>query len=197
MNLVKRGKYYHVWFSRSEAPPRGKLLSLKKIVGHQVTTKAEAQQALDVIKKQKLQGKIVNLEKNGRRTPLQDFSELYRSGARADLSDKTLAADELALRLLGDVVGRAKPVCLISANDLAEFKNICRARGLTANTIATYLRHIKAAFNWARKHGYVESVPEIPKTKIPKRLPKAIPNTDLDAILAWAHDNDYELWRMA
>lgn len=197
MNLVKRDRYYYVWFSRTEAPPKGKLISLKKIVGHQVTTKQEARQALDVIKKQKLQEKIINLEKKSRRIPLQDFSLTYRSGARADLSDKTLAADELALRLLGDVVGHTKPVCLINANDLTEFKNICRSRGLSANTIATYLRHIKAALNWAKKHGYLESVPEVPRTKVPKRLPRAIPNKDVDAILAWAYDNDYELWRMA
>ena len=196
MNLVKRNKYYHVWFSRTEAPPNGKLVSLKKIVDHPVTTKEEAEQVLAIIKKNHLEKKIIQLE-SGPRMPLDDFAELYTSGERADLSPKTLAADKLALKLLGDVIGKKKFIRAINRDDLIKFKNDCRARNLKPDSIKSYLRHIKAALNYAKKHGFRDTVPEIPKIKTPRRLPHAIPSKTLDDILTWAKENDYELWRYA
>lgn len=139
--------------------------------------------------------KLIELDSRRGGISIDGFRKVYRE-ARTDLSPKTLAADDLALRLLSEVVGN-KSLAGVSGRDLERFKSVCLARGVLPVSVHTYMRHIKAALNYARRNNYIENLPVFPKIKIPRRLPHAIEPEVLDSILAWARENDYELWRIA
>lgn len=197
MNLVKLPNgSYGIRFSRQERPPHGGIVSLRTILGHKVTSKKEAEEATKALKKNYLQLKIEALD-GSRRVTLKQFSDDYTTGERADLSTAQIAMDRLAIKTLGNSCGLQRAVKAISKADLVKMKNDCITRGNAAPTIATYFRHLKAAFNWAVENGYRNNPPRFPKVKVKKSLPKTIKQTDLDLILDWAKEHDYEAWRYA
>lgn len=56
----------------------------------------------------------------------------------------------------------AKPLRLADATTprLASYKTTLRGAKVSPATVANYLRHLKAAFNWAHDQGYLPAVPE-------------------------------------
>jgi len=198
MNLYRHpNENYYIRFSRGEMPPNGKLVSIRRIVGYEVKDASKAKEILDSLKKNWHRNKLIQLHR-GKRISLKDFRTKYtEDAARSDLSSETLRMDDLALRSLGDAIGRNRDVRAIGAEDLKKFKKACLARKCSPHTVKSYLRHIKAALNYAIENGYRERPPKIPKVKTPRRVPRIIPAEDLNIILKYARKNDFEIWRYA
>jgi integrase len=171
-------------------------VSLKTIVGYPVRDEKKAKSILATLSEEWHKSKLAELDKTARIT-LGEFTDEYISGERADLSRDTLRMDSLALRLLADVTGSSRAVRAIDANDLARFKTVCISRQLSPNTIKTYMRHIRAAVNYAVSQGYRSAPPQFPKIKTPKPIPKTMDPDAVSAILLWARANDREAWRYA
>jgi len=194
MNLYKdpRTQSYYIRYSRSEAPPNGKTVSLKQVIGHTVYDKDEAGELFQTLKKRMLEGKIFELDKAERIKLSQLSTEFVK--ARPDLSNDTLRMDALAIRRLIDCVGD-KSVKAVNNSDLIKSKNIWLGQKLSPHSIKSYFRHIKAALNFAKDQDYREKLPKFPKVKTGKRHPKVIRSDDLQNIKQCAWNNDRELWR--
>lgn len=188
MNLRKIRGYYHIWFSRSEVPPNGRMVSLK------TKDDGKANKIFAQYLKDWHDGKIAELESRGKSVKLSVYLEKYIEG-RGDLSDDTLRADRLAFNRFIDVVGD-KLINTISKADFERFKSACRARKLSVVSINTYLRHLRAGFNAAVDLEYLNKPIKIKGLKAPHRLPQPIPKDDLSMIINAAACCDYEMWRI-
>ena len=80
---------------------------------------------------------------------ISDLKKLYISTPeRADLSEKSLVADEFAIRSLIDVAGDI-PVDHVTAGTISKFKQAGQARGMKPVSVNTHLRRIRAALNFS------------------------------------------------
>ncbi len=179
---TKRGIYY-VEFSRGKARSLG------------TRDKRAAQVEFNKIKKLYLQGKILKLATN--KISLGEFKKRYLADPdRRDLSPATHRADELALRMFQDVVGDLS-LDSIRKNHITEFKTACSARGVAPTSINSYLRHIRAALNYAHANEFMtEQPPQIKYMKIGKRLPRIISVEDMEAIRTMAAETKPEMSRI-
>lgn len=148
------------------------------------------------IKREYLRGNLIKFEKQTGST-LSDLKTLYISSPeRADLSGKSLTADELAIRSLMDVAGDI-PVEHVTAGSITKFKESCRGRGMKPVSINTHLRRIRAALNFAIDNGMrTDPVPKIKLMKTGTALPRIIETQDLEKILAVAGDKKPEMYRI-
>ncbi len=195
MNLIRQANgTYGVRFSRAEWPPHGRRVSLKSIVKHPVTDPDEARNIIDLLRRKAYEGKLRELDRGPRKT-LAEWRDEYAAG-RSDLSDKTLRADRLALRLLAEVVGDQTALRAITDDSMQRFVSACRARGVKTVSINTYLRHLRAAFNRAKDEGYIKRLPRMRPLKQPKRLPKVLRRAEVAAIRARAAQDDPEIARV-
>ena len=195
MNLRKLGKYYYFWFSRSERPPNGQLTSLKKVVGYSVTEEKEAKDIFKVVKREWHKGKIIELDK-GKRISISELSDKFTEDPdREELSPDTHRMDKLALKTLKDIAGD-KPVRALTEKDFKKFKTVLRARGLVAESINSYRRHILAALNYAIESNYLVKIPKFKRVRTGEHLPRILTNAEINRILKYAKNNDFEMWRI-
>lgn len=194
MNARKIGKYWHVWFSRLEEPPAGKLISMKKIVGYPVTEEREANQVIRELRKNWHRRKIMELNR-GKAITLDEYRKEYIDN-RQDLSEDTLRLDDLALRSLADVVGHSIHIRAIDGRKINKFKRRSFARGLSPGGLASYLRHIRAALNQAVRYGYMQKAPEIALPKILKSLPRVLTVQEVKDVLKYSCKHDCRLYRI-
>ncbi|MCK5783854.1 MAG: tyrosine-type recombinase/integrase [Desulfobacterales bacterium] len=183
MRLYKQRDIYYVEF------PGGKRRSLKTKDGR------KAKGLFREIQRETL---LENLKEFDRPTgtSLSQFTKLYLlDPERQELSDKTLKADDLALRKLIGVIGDIQ-LANIKKGHIASFKASCKAQGNKPVSINTYLRHIRAALHYAANNDYIEAVPLIKIIKTGKPLPRVISQEDVDKILAEAEKTKPELYRI-
>jgi len=136
--------------------------------------------------------------KPGRGSPtLEEFIKTYTEGRQPDYSQKTIDADSLALTLLGEAVGRKIRLDRITEEKLQQFRDVCIQRHVKPVSINTYLRHIRAALNAARRDKHIELVPAIPFFREKgKTLPRHLRPDEIDKILALAQKTRPEFYRM-
>ena len=195
MNLRKVGKYYHIWFSRSERPPNGQLVSMKEATGFSVSDPDEAKEIFKTIKREWHYGKIIELDR-GKRISISELSEAFTEDPdREELSPDTHRMDKLALKTLKDIAGD-KSVRALTEKDFKKFKKILRARGLVAESINSYRRHILAALNYAIEGNYLTKIPKFKRVKTGEHLPRILTKPEINRILKYAKKHDYELWRI-
>ncbi len=104
---------------------------------------------------------------------LNEFKEEYIKWSEGQHAEKTVAANDLALRKLIDFVDGDTLLDEISAKHCDQFMS--SQKELKPNSINNYFRHNKAAFNVAIKWGYLTKNPwievkPIPKTKEPPKF---------------------------
>lgn len=134
MKLFKRNGIYYIRFYRAkEKSLRTRDEGLAKAIFKEV-------------KREWLRGKLLQLD-HGKRVTLSEFAKEYL--ARDYASIKTYKADELALRLLADVVGGSTALRAINSRKIEKFKKACSLRDCKPSTVRAYLRHIKAALGVA------------------------------------------------
>jgi len=179
----KRGIYYAEF-------KRGQARSLK------TRDKRLAQSLFVKLKKKYLEGELLQLEQ-GNRLSLSSFKNRYMADPeRADLSPSTHRADELALRSFMDVVGDL-PLSSIRKDHIAEFKAGCKARGVKPVSINSYLRHLRAALNYAHVNEFMEQEPPTIKYfKIGSSIPRVINPDDLEKIKEQARKTKPEMARV-
>jgi integrase len=195
MNLRKLGKYYYLWFSRSERPPNGQLISLKKVVGYSVTEEKEAKEIFKVVRREWHKGKIIELDKGNRITIMELAEAFVLDSDRSELSSDTHRMDKLSLKTLADIVGD-KSVRTLTEKDFKKFKKILMARGLSHHSINSYRRHIRAALNYAIEGRYLKKIPNFKRVKTGEHLPRILTKNEIDRILGYAKKHYFEMWRM-
>ncbi len=148
------------------------------------------------LKREYLRGNLIKLEKKNGAT-LSELKKAYISSPdRSDLSDKSLVADELALRSLIDVAGDIQ-ANNITANTITSFKQACLARNLKPISINTHLRRIRAALGFAIDNGLrSDPAPKIKLLKVGTALPRIIDSADIEKILARAKTKKPEMYRI-
>ena len=181
MRLYKRGKYYYIEFRRGVARTTG------------TSDKRLAEQIFRNVKREYLKGRLLQLDVKKNITLAEFTSEYLKT--REYVGGKTYKQDELALRLLADVIKPTIPLRSISERNIAEFRNACLARKVKPVSVDSYLRHIKAALNTAVKWKLLKEPPAI---KIPtrKKYPKYLEKEDVEALLSYTKRNKFELWRI-
>jgi integrase len=180
--IFKRGKYWQIETARNK----------RKSLG--VTDQKEAQKLLIRYKHAELEKKIAFLDA-GDRLSLSEFVERWTGNPdRKHLSSDTLRADRLAFKSLIDVVGDI-PLRLVNKEAIWRFKDITSGR-VSMSSVNTYLRHIKAGLNWAKKQEYIKKVPQIQPYRTGKTLPRFLSMSDVKKLLEYSEKHKPEMYRV-
>lgn len=196
--LVKRENgYYYIYYGRRNQKSLG------------TKDKATARQLFEQKVRDLRDGKITQLDKV-KRIRLSEFRDEYLAMrelecAMRSLSKNTLRNDRLALNRLFSVLGDM-PLRSIGKKQREDFKLRCLAGATDVerrkNGINAYIRHIRAAFNWAMLHdpedgklAYIEKNPfkkegrEKVEFAIGRRMPKYSDKNELLAIFRQLADD--------
>ncbi len=87
------------------------------------------------------------------------FVDLFHDHHLADLSPSTAATYSSSLKAYQRVC-RPRGIADVTTVQVSEFKASLRREGLKPASVACYLRHVKAAFRWAKSQGYLAEVPD-------------------------------------
>ncbi|MEN6375560.1 MAG: site-specific integrase [Smithella sp.] len=160
--------------------------------------KVVAKELFRGLQKEYLKGKIFQLDKHKTIT-LGEFRKEYVKNFRIGLSDKTTKQDELSLKLLAEVVGDNTSLAAFASQTgkktkIDEFKTALLARKVKPQSINSYLRHIKKAFNEAIEAGLMKKAPKIKRLPLGKTLPKILLPHQLNAILDKTKEEDVHEW---
>jgi len=184
MRLFKRGGIYYV--------------EIKHNVRRSLKTenKREAQMLFNEIKRQQTLGNLIDLEKKKDSPTLSEFLKLYISHPdRRLLSDQTHRADGVAFKALIDAVGNVE-IGKIDSQSISKLKSICLSRNLSEHSINAYLRHIRAALNFALQNDFVANEVKIKLIKTKDELARIIYPEDLDKILVESEKANPEMHRI-
>ena len=146
MGVFRRGDRWYVRWRRD-----GRLI--RKTLGPDIRTKAQAEAAWRKIRQQVADDKLTRLDPS--RVTLEWFRETYLAARRPlNYSPATLRRDDQALRSLAEVLGD----CLlrnINQRKIDQWAGVLLGRGVSPRTINSYLRHLKAALSRAVEWGYL------------------------------------------
>lgn len=95
----------------------------------------------------------------------EEFRERYENEKLAALSARTAEASDTALDHLERILN-PKLLRSITATTLSHFQAELRKTGVKETSIATYLRHVRAALSWGVA---MQMLPEVPDIQMPKR----------------------------
>jgi integrase len=93
------------------------------------------------------------------------FREKYETEKLASMSPRTLEATDTAFNHLENLLNPAR-LRSLTENTISLFQAKLRARKVKETSISSYLRHLKAALNWAVS---MALLPSAPKIHMPKR----------------------------
>lgn len=126
----------------------------------------------------------------GRPTKLSEFMADYEKN-RVGIAKMTIRKDNLSFRSLIDAVGDIL-ISHLNAEEIDKFKMACMNRGVTPQTINSYLGHIKAALHVAFDKELIAKIPKIKMVPEKKLLlsNRIIAPDDLKLILKTAMAND-------
>ena len=94
-----------------------------------------------------------------------EFRERYESEKLASLADKTAYSAGSALNHLERLIS-PRNLTVLTSTILSKFQAKMRQEGLKETTIATHLRHLRAAMSWAVS---MDLLPKVPDFHMPKR----------------------------
>jgi integrase len=129
-----------------------------------------------------------------------EFRERYEAEKLAGLSPNTLEASDAAFNHLEKLVD-PKDLNVLTSAVLSGFQSALRASGMKETTIATHLRHIRAALSWAVSMEILAAIPRIhmPARARGRTLMRGRPITAeeferLLAAVAAIRPDDAEVW---
>jgi len=166
MGLFRRGKRWYVRWRE----PGGRLV--RRSLGPEVTTEAQAKAVWRKLEKARLEGKLGLLDPS--RVTLQDFRREYvrvrrgmvAPGGRREggLSAETVRRDQQALKSLEAVLGGGFLLRKLRQRQIDDWMGELMSRPtrpVKPATVASYLRHIKAALSTAVEWGHLKSAPRL------------------------------------
>jgi len=154
----------------------------------------EATGLYNILKREYLARRLIQLD-SGKKTTLKEFKNKFFK-EHTDISDKTQAAYELAIKLLIDTVGESTLLSRINKNEIGEFKRQCLMRGVKKVSVNTYLRHIRGILNKAHEWGDIKQKVKVEMYRLPKRHPRILLDDERKRILEYAKKNDFEMYRI-
>lgn len=181
MRLFQRKRWYHVEFYR------GKSKALK------TRDEKEANALFKEMEREYIRGRLINLE-SLKKCTLSEFQTLYLD-TRSGHSTETSRKDKISLTALREALGDMQ-LKTVTTGKVEDFKRKTLQRGVKAESVNGYLRHIKAALSYALEEGYIEKKPKIKMCATGKRLPRINSPEDLNKILEKAKEVDADLWRL-
>jgi len=183
MRLFKQRDIYYIEFSG------GKRRSLK------TKNKRDAERIFRTLQKEEMQKQLQAIDKETS-IKLSELCDLFINHPdRKQLSSDTHRADQLAIRRLIDEVGN-QDINRIMNQDIDTFKDNLIRQKLSNNSINTYLRHLKSAFNFAIDNEYRKNSIRIKLLKTPQQNNHILSETDITRILSYSKENNYEMWRI-
>lgn len=180
MKLFRRENgYYYIYLTRT------KKISLK------TKDRKEAEKKFRKFRRDYFNGNIQVIERKPS-IRLSAFAREYMN-SRIDKAPSTIRADRLALQKLLSFLGDVN-IGTIRSEHIERFRLEMR-KTCSEGSIHTHLRHLKAAFNWAKRMGWIETSPfeNIRLGKPVSSIPKIIPPHHLALIKEAA---DPEFWRV-
>ncbi len=88
----------------------------------------------------------------------EDFRELYDRQKLSTLADSSAESAHIALNHLDRLIG-PKRLASVTTATITEFQTKLRLGGIRDTSIRSYLRSLKAAFNWSVKQGILVKAP--------------------------------------
>lgn len=155
-------------------------------------TKAEFEERLLAAKLDVVRGKT-----SAGTITISGLSEKYcarlKTKTGKPLSPESIKKDKLVLRLFAEAVDDI-PIRTITEDTIDEFDAACRSRKMTADGIASYLRHLKAALRWAAspRQKLMDRAPQIvvPSDESDKPLEfRLVSEASIDKLIKKAHEN--------
>jgi integrase len=132
----------------------------------------------------------------------EEFTQKYREEKLAALAEKT---EEAAITSFNHVERTIKPQRLseMTTNGVAKFQSQLRREGMKETSIATHLRQLRAALNWAVRRGFLQSIPQFEMPQRAKGITQAmrgrpITGEELDRMIAKVPEKrkrDPEKWK--
>jgi integrase len=184
MRMFKRNKAAYWYYSLR----RGHEKSLR------TKDKREATRLYNIIKKEVLKGRLVQLD-GDKRITLSEFKNVFFE-RHTDIDDDTTRAYDLACRLFIDSTGGSTLLSRISEKHINRFKSDCLARGCRKTSVNTYLRHIRGILNKAFEWGVTKQKIPVKMYRIPKRHPRTLSEDERNAIIEYAKKNNIEMYRI-
>jgi len=183
MRLYTQRGIYYIEFDG------GKRRSLK------TRNKREAEKIFRELRKEQKQKEILEID-NETTVKLSELKDLYKKHPdRRNLSAKTHEADLLALSTFIKVIGDCD-LNLITSKQIDIFKEKLLLRNLSLFSINSYLRHIRAAINFAVEHEYKKEQVKIKMIKTPEQKPRIIAPDNIDRILEHSLKMNPEMFRI-
>ena len=112
------------------------------------------------------------------------FREKYETEKLASLSQRTREATDTAFNHLENLIAPAR-LAALDEPTISIFQAKLRQRKIQETSIASYLRHLKAALNWAVSIGLMPAMPKIhmPKRSKGQRMMRGRPITAEDRLV--------------
>lgn len=181
------------WYYRTRL--QGGRLYRESLAKYGITTEAQAKAYLREMEKAKLEGRLAELDPSTRNLG-HLISEYLAYRQPLNLAADTKRRDRQALRSLISVVGEKQLLRSIRQRHIDQWAGVILAKGTSATTINSYLRHIRAALGTAVEWGWLERMPRLKPLREPKRLPPAL--TPQEAVRLLYREKDLTrraLWR--
>jgi len=156
--------------------------------------KREATRLYNIIKKEYLKGRLVQLD-GDKRITLSEFKDVFFE-RHIDIGNDTTRAYDLAGRLFIESTGGSTLLSRINEKHIGKFKSDCLSRGCKKNTVNTYLRHLRGILNKAHEWGAIQNKVPVKLYRIPKRHPRTLAKEERKAILNYSKKNDPEMHRI-
>ena len=134
--------------------------------------KREATTMYNIIRKEHLKGRLVQLDGDQRIT-LKAFKDIFFA-RHTDIEDDTVEAYELAYNLFLQSIPGSTLIARINEKHLDKFKSDCLARGCRKTSANTYLRHLRGILNKAFEWGVIEKKVPVKLYKIGQRHPRVL-----------------------
>jgi|GEM_PF-1594572 integrase len=170
MGVYRRGNRWYVRYREG-----GRLI--RKSLGPDITSEAQARAVWRKLERARLEGRLGLLDPS--RVTLEAFRREYvrvrrgliAPGGRKDggLSAATVRRDEQALRSLESVLGGDTRLRNIRQRQIDQWASALMSRAqrpVKPATVASYLRHIKAALHTAVEWGQLRAVPKLKSIKV-------------------------------
>lgn len=189
MGLFKRNDRWYVRWRKD-----GRLV--RRSLGREIKTEAQAKTVWRKLQKQRLEGKLGLLDPS--RKTLGDFRKEYvrmrlgmvAPGGRREggLSAATVRRDDQVLRSLAETIGDRCLLRVIRQKQIEQWTTVLLARGVKPATIASYLRHLRAALSTAAEWGYLKDTPRLKGPRPPSATDRALLPAEMERLLSMESD---------